>query len=62
MKFAIEKASDNKIKTIEINTLQELLELKNSLDYPIILYESSNRTLEKTNCKYLLQIYDDYIE
>ena len=46
---------------IEINSLEELIEFKNSCSYPIII---SRILFEKDfkEYKYVITIYDDYIE
>lgn len=64
MKAVLTKASDilHFKEIIEINTLEDLIKLKEKYNCPIIFSDAMSFSKEKETCPYELLIYDDYIE
>ena len=71
MKAVLTKASNWRFEEIiEINTLEDLIKLKEKYNCPIIfqdnffykLSDTMSSSKEKETCPYELLIYDDYIE
>lgn len=57
MKFVLVDAAGTREEIVEINTIEELMNLANQEDHPIIFY-STTRAYRYP----VLEIYNDYIE
>lgn len=57
MKFALVDAAGTRDEFVEINTIEELVNLANREDHPIIFYST-----DRADRYPVLEIYNDYIE
>lgn len=57
MKFALVDAAGTRDEFVEINTIEELVNLANQEDHPIIFYSTNSSDRYP-----VLEIYNDYIE
>ena len=68
MKLGLTNVACDFYKVVEVNTIEQLIELMEKYDNPIILgynydYDTDEDfPQEYKNCKYCLEIYDDYRE